>query len=134
MAGLIREPLIQSGTATNLAQATAESRADMVGLYIKDLELRINVLTSQLEEQSEAEDLSYAALSFPDADAISLIPLGDLGPVSISPGIMACAHISISILSGAPLAERIQRPNLSIPMTALTHYSLGDWASPLEAL
>ena len=30
--GLIREPLIQSGTATSLAQATVESRADMVGL------------------------------------------------------------------------------------------------------
>lgn len=100
--GLIREPLIQSGTATNLAQATAESRADMVGLYIKDLELRINVLTSQLEEQSEAEDLTYAALSFPDADAISLIPLGDLGTVSISPGDYGLrSHIDIDIVRRA---------------------------------
>ncbi|MDB3923812.1 hypothetical protein N9359_06900, partial [Luminiphilus sp.] len=100
--GLIREPLIQSGTAINLAQATAESRADMVGLYIKDLELRINVLTSQLEEQSEAEDLSYAALSFPDADAISLIPLGDLGTVSISPGDYGLrSHIDIDIVRRA---------------------------------
>lgn len=100
--GLIREPLIQSGTATNLAQATVESRADMVGLYIKDLELRINVLTSQLEKQSETEDLSYAALSFPDANAISLIPLGDLGTVSISPGDYGLrSHIDIDIVRRA---------------------------------
>ena len=100
--GLIREPLIQSGTATNLAQATVESRADMVGLYIRNLELRINVLKSQLETQSETEDLSYAALSFPDADAISLIPLGDLGTVSISPGDYGLrSHIDIDIVRRA---------------------------------
>ena len=100
--GLIREPLIQSGTATNLAQATVESRADMVGLYIKDLELRINGLTSQLEKQSETEDLSYSALSFPDANAISLIPLGDLGTVSISPGDYGLrSHIDIDIVRRA---------------------------------
>ena len=84
--GLIREPLIQSGTATSLAQATVESRADMVGLYIKDLELRIDVLTLQLDKPTESQDLTYATLSFPDADAISFIPLDDLGTVSISPG------------------------------------------------
>ena len=100
--GLIREPLIQSGTATNLAQATVESRADMVGLYIKDLELRIDALTAQLENQTEAPDLTYATLSFPDADAISFIPLDDLGTVSISPGDFGLrSHIDIDIVRRA---------------------------------
>ena len=100
--GLIREPLLQSGTATNLAQATVESRADMVGLYIKDLELRIDALTTQLEGQVEAPDLSYAHLSFPDADAISFIPLDDLGTVSISPGDFGLrSHIDIDIVRRA---------------------------------
>ncbi|WP_435213257.1 phosphomannomutase/phosphoglucomutase [Luminiphilus sp. nBUS_16] len=100
--GLIREPLIQSGTAANLAQATVESRADMVGLYIKDLELRIDDLTTQLRGQTDAPDLSYARLSFPDADAISFIPLDDLGTVSISPGDFGLrSHIDIDIVRRA---------------------------------
>lgn len=100
--GLVREPLIQSGTATSLAQATVESRADMVGLYIKDLELRIDVLTLQLDKPTESQDLTYATLSFPDADAISFIPLDDLGTVSISPGDYGLrSHIDIDIVRRA---------------------------------
>ena len=100
--GLIREPLIQSGTATNLAQAKVDSRADMVDLYIKDLELRIKVLKLDLGTDAETQDLSYAALSFPDADGISFIPLDDLGTVSISPGDYGLrSHIDIDIVRRA---------------------------------
>ena len=46
--------------------------------------------------------MTYATLSFPDADAISFIPLDDLGTVSISPGDYGLrSHIDIDIVRRA---------------------------------
>ena len=100
--GLIREPLAQANSIEKLAQATVDGRASMLSLYINDLEKRVDLVADELAGQSLARDMDPASLGFPDADAVTFIPLDDLGTVNMSPGDHGLRnHIDIDVVRRA---------------------------------
>ena len=100
--GLIREPLAQANSIEKLAQAAVDGRASMLSLYINDLEKRVDLVADELAGQSLARDMDPASLGFPDADAVTFIPLDDLGTVNMSPGDHGLRnHIDIDVVRRA---------------------------------
>ncbi|MCH1493347.1 MAG: phosphomannomutase/phosphoglucomutase [Luminiphilus sp.] len=111
--GLIREPISQATNAAKLAQVSVDGRAAMLSLYVADLDQRVDLAALQLVDQTLARNVDPSTIGFPDADAVTFIPLDDLGTVNISPGDHGLrTHIDIDVVRRAfggenPLPESI---------------------------
>ena len=125
--GLVREPLSQATNLSKLAQAAVDGRASMLSLYISDLEQRVDLVADQLlTGQPLARDLNPANLGFPDADAVTYIPLDDLGTVNISPGDHGLrTHIDIDVVRRAFGGENPQPESILTDEKAYTLFARG---------
>ncbi len=124
--GLIREPLAQANSLAQLAQAAVDGRASMLSLYINDLEKRVDLVADELAGQSLARDMDPASLGFPDADAVTFIPLDDLGTVNMSPGDHGLrTHIDIDVVRRAFGGENPEPESILTEEKAYTLFARG---------
>ncbi|MEK9542068.1 MAG: hypothetical protein VW016_01260, partial [Luminiphilus sp.] len=124
--GLIREPLAQANSLAQLAQAAVDGRASMLSLYINDLEKRVDLVADELAGQSLARNMDPPSLGFPDADAVTFIPLDDLGTVNMSPGDHGLrTHIDIDVVRRAFGGENPEPESILTEEKAYTLFARG---------
>ena len=132
--GAIREPLSLAESASKLAQVAVDGRAHIIALYVADLEERVEQLADSIDPYTSATALVPEAVGFPDAAAVSYIPLGDLGTVRINPGDHGLrSHIDIDIVRRAFAGEEPPPESIATTETTYTIFARGA-GDPLEGV
>ncbi len=104
--GLVREPAIETNTVQGIAQAVANAKAAIVSEYTQDLVTRMERLGAELSPESTTSSLDPVASGFPDATAVTVIPLDDLGTVNVEPGLYGIkTHIGVDVVRRAFAGE-----------------------------
>ena len=132
--GAIREPLSLTESKSKLAQVAVDGRAHIIALYVADLEERVEQLADSIEPYASTTALVPEAVGFPDAAAVSYIPLGDLGTVGINPGDHGLrSHIDIDIVRRAFAGEEPPPESIAKAETTYTLFARGA-GDPLEGV
>ncbi len=104
---LVREPGLRNSARSVMASAMTEARADALALYANGLIARTEALANTLSAQTPQRQLNPGASGFPDALAVSIIPLDDLGTAKLIPGELGLvSHIDVDIARRAFIGER----------------------------
>lgn len=132
--GAIREPLSLAESKSKLAQVAVDGRAHIIALYVADLEERVEQLADSIDPYTSTTTLVPEAVGFPDAEAVSYIPLGDLGTVRINPGDHGLrSHIDIDIVRRAFAGEEPPPESIATAEATYTIFARGA-GDPLEGV
>lgn len=98
----LREPLIRQHTSTEVSSVLATARAQLVSYYVGDLIRRAEALVANIPNDAPAGPANPVRYGFPDAVALQLIPLDEMGTIDLAPGVQGISsHIGVDIVRRA---------------------------------
>lgn len=105
----VREPLIRRDAGNAVARVVATARAELVSHYVDDLIQRAEALIAAIPPDAPSGPANPINYGFPDAVAIHLIPLDEMGTIDLAPGIQGVSsHIGVDVVRRAFNGERPQ--------------------------
>ena len=98
----LREPLIRQNTSIEVSSVVATARAQLVSYYVNDLILRAEALAASIPNDAPPGPTNPLRYGFPDAVALQLIPLDEMGTIGLAPGVQGISsHIGVDIVRRA---------------------------------
>lgn len=104
--GVLREQSLKYDISTAVAQAVVEQRAATLASQVGGLNGRVQALAGRLPDNSIGGDRPDLINIFPEAQSTTIIPLGELGTVNLSPDQLGhSSHIGIDLVRRAYAGE-----------------------------
>lgn len=104
--GVIREQNLKHNISNAVAQAAVEQRAATLASQVGALNTRVRAQAGRLPDDSIGGDRPDLLSVFPEAKSTTIIPLGELGTVNLSPDQLGhTSHIGIDLIRRAYAGE-----------------------------
>ena len=104
--GVLREQSLKYDISNAVAQAAVEQRAATLASQVGGLNARVQALAGRLPDNSIGGDRPDLLSVFPEAVSTTIIPLGELGTVNLSPDQLGhTSHIGIDLVRRAYAGE-----------------------------